>query len=128
MENKVTAGVAWQVKKEQIINCPGGEQIHGLEKSCTLGISPHRTNSPGNKFPLMPASQIPSNARFTLADLIMRPRLCPDAVGSANVNGFPTRNRLSGLIGRPSGGYRAILNMFNIARLVRPFGRFFTEE
>ena len=33
-------------------------------------------------------------ARFTLADLM--PRLCPDAVGSANVNGLPTRNRLSG--------------------------------
>ena len=32
------------------------------------------------------------NARFTLAD--PTPRLCPDAVGSANVNGFPTRNRL----------------------------------
>ena len=33
------------------------------------------------------------NARFTLADPM--PRLCPDAVGSANVNGLPTRNRLS---------------------------------
>ena len=35
------------------------------------------------------------------------PRLCPDAVGSANVNGLPTRNRLSGPhregIGRSSG-------------------------
>ena len=31
------------------------------------------------------------NARFTLADPM--PRLCPDAVGSANVNGLPTRNR-----------------------------------
>ena len=34
------------------------------------------------------------NARFTLADPTAR--LCPDAVGSANVNGFPTRHRLSG--------------------------------
>ena len=33
-------------------------------------------------------------ARFTLADPM--PRLCPDAVGSANVNGLPTRNRPSG--------------------------------
>ena len=33
-------------------------------------------------------------ACFTLAD--PTPRLCPDAVGSANVNGFPTRDRLSG--------------------------------
>ena len=44
------------------------------------------------------------NARFTLAD--PTPRLYPDAVGSANVNGFPTRNRLSGpnreTIGRSS--------------------------
>ena len=33
-------------------------------------------------------------AGFTQADLT--PQLCPDAVGSANVNGFPTRHRLSG--------------------------------
>ena len=33
------------------------------------------------------------NARFKLAN--PTPRLCPDAVGSANVNGFPTRHRLS---------------------------------
>ena len=59
---------------------------------------------------------------------ISRSDACPDAVGSANVNGFPTRNRLSGphreTIGRPSGGRRAILNkilnMFNIARRRRP--------
>ena len=31
-----------------------------------------------------------SNARFTLADPM--PRLCPDAVGSANVNGFLSTN------------------------------------
>ena len=46
--------------------------------------------------------QLPPNARFTLAD--PTPRLRPDAVGSGNVNGFPTRNRLSGphqeIIGR----------------------------
>ena len=45
-----------------------------------------------------------SNARFALADAT--PQLCPDAVGSANVNGFPTRNRLLGphreTIGRSS--------------------------
>ena len=34
------------------------------------------------------------NARFTLADLT--PRLCANTVGWANVNGFPTRNRMSG--------------------------------
>ena len=43
-------------------------------------------------------------ARFTIAD--PTPRLCPDAVGSANVNGFPTRQRLLGphreTIGRSS--------------------------
>ena len=49
-------------------------------------------------------------ARFTFAD--PTPWLCPDAVGSANVNGFPTRRR--GLIGRPSGERRSILIMFNI--------------
>ena len=38
-------------------------------------------------------------ARFTLAD--PKPRLCPDAVGSANVNGLPTRHRLSGPALRP---------------------------
>ena len=47
-----------------------------------------------------------SNACFTLAD--PTPRLCPDAVGSANVNRFPTRNRLSGphqeTIGRSNSG------------------------
>ena len=33
-------------------------------------------------------------ARFTLADPM--PRLCPDAVGSANVNGLPvSRNRMT---------------------------------
>ena len=36
----------------------------------------------------------PSYAHFTLADPM--PRLCPDAVSSANVNGLPTRIRLSG--------------------------------
>ena len=36
----------------------------------------------------------PNNSRFTLADPM--PRLCPDAVDSANVNRRPTRNRLSG--------------------------------
>ena len=49
-------------------------------------------------------------ARFTLAD--PTPRLCPDAVGSANVNGFPTRNRLSGphqeTIGRSSGNIKHV--------------------
>ena len=59
-------------------------------------------------------------ARFTLAEPM--PRLCPDAVGSANVNGLPTRIGRRGLIGRPSGGHRAILNMFNIARRRRPIG------
>ena len=50
-------------------------------------------------------------ARFTLAD--PTPRLCPDAVGSANVNGFLTRNRLSGprreVVGR-SGAERVQCN------------------
>ena len=40
------------------------------------------------------------------------PRLCPDAVGSANLNGFPTRNRLSGphreTIGRSSGNIKRV--------------------
>ena len=49
-------------------------------------------------------------ARFTLAD--PTPRLCSDAVGSANVNGFPTRNRLSGphgeAIGRSSGNIKHV--------------------
>ena len=60
-------------------------------------------------------------ACFTLAD--PTPRLCPDAVGLASVNGFPTRNRLSPhreTIRRPSGGRRPILNMYNIARCRRP--------
>ena len=35
-----------------------------------------------------------NDARFTLAN--PTPRLCPDVVGSANVNGFPTRLRLPG--------------------------------
>ena len=49
----------------------------------------------------------PVNARFTLAD--PTPRLCPDAVGSANVNGFPTRNRLSG----PSpGDHREVVGQY----------------
>ena len=51
-----------------------------------------------------------SNARFTLADPM--PRLCPDAVGSANVNGLPTRNRPSGphreAIGRSSGNIKHV--------------------
>ena len=49
-------------------------------------------------------------ARFTLADPM--PRLCPDAVGSANVNGLPTRNRPSGphreAIGRSSGNIKHV--------------------
>ena len=51
-----------------------------------------------------------SNARFTVADPM--PRLCPDAVGSANVNGLPTRNRPSGphqeAIGRSSGNIKHV--------------------
>ena len=51
-----------------------------------------------------------SYARFTLADPM--PRLCPDAVGSANVNGLPTRNRPSGphreAIGRSSGNIKHV--------------------
>ena len=50
------------------------------------------------------AFNVSTYARFTLADSM--PRLCPDAVGSANVNGFPTKHRLSGprweAIGRAS--------------------------
>ena len=49
-------------------------------------------------------------ARFTLADPM--PRLCPDAVGSANVNGLPTRNWPSGphreAIGRSSGNIKHV--------------------
>ena len=52
----------------------------------------------------------PRYARFTLADPM--PRLCPDAVGSANVNGLPTRNRPSGphreAIGRSSGNIKHV--------------------
>ena len=53
-----------------------------------------------SKEKLLPTNLLPvtcdslHDARFTLAD--PTPRLCPDAVGSANVNGFPTRNQLSG--------------------------------
>ena len=54
-----------------------------------------------------------SYARFTLADPM--PRLCPDAVGSANVNGLPTRNRPSGphreAIGRSSGNIKHVYDM-----------------
>ena len=49
-------------------------------------------------------------ARFTLADPI--PRLCPDAVGSANVNGLPTPNQPSGphreAIGGSSGNIKHV--------------------
>ena len=52
----------------------------------------------------------PPYARFTLADPM--PRLCPDAVGSANVNGLPTRNRPSGphreALGRSSGNIKHV--------------------
>ena len=51
-----------------------------------------------------------SDARFTLADPM--PRLWPDAVGSANVNGLPTWNRLSGphqeAIGRSLGNIKHV--------------------
>ena len=51
-----------------------------------------------------------TNARITLADPM--PRLCPDAVSSANVNGLSTRNRLSGphreAIGRSSGNIKHV--------------------
>ena len=50
------------------------------------------------------------HARFTLADPM--PRLCPDAVGSANMNGLQTRNRLSGphqeAIGKSSGNIKHV--------------------
>ena len=50
-------------------------------------------------------------ARFTLAD--PTPRLCPDAVGSANANEFPTQHRLLGphreVVGR-SGAERVQCN------------------
>ena len=39
---------------KQGTNCPGGEQIHGLEKSCTQGKGSCGTNSLGNKSPLTP--------------------------------------------------------------------------
>ena len=60
----------------------------------------HHVNGPGITLLVLQNNIIRSNARFTLADPM--PRLCPDAVGSANVNGLPTRNRPSrrrGLIG-----------------------------
>ena len=51
-----------------------------------------------------------THARFALANLMAR--LCPDAVGSASVNGLPTRNRLSGPhpegIGRSSGNIKHV--------------------
>ena len=51
-----------------------------------------------------------THARFALANLM--PRLCPDAVGSASVNGLPTRNRLSEphreAIGRSSGNIKHV--------------------
>ena len=55
---------------------------------------------------------------------------CPDCAPMlsarpiCNVNGLVSRHGIGrrGLIGRPSGGHRAILNMFNIARRRRPIG------
>ena len=65
---------------------------------------------PGRNGCLCPLHISRSYARFTLADPM--PRLCPDAVGSANVNGLPTRNRPSGphreAIGRSSGNIKHV--------------------
>ena len=69
------------------------KRLHGLE----LQIVEYKREIPGASLRQILETftvSFMSYARFTLAD--PTPRLCPDAVGSANVNGFPTWNRLSG--------------------------------
>ena len=97
--NALTAGIAgtvWQVNWEQIPRV--GNKFTGSKKIVLR-----------EKVPAKQIDRGTNNARFTLADPM--PRLCPDAVGSANVSlhGIGCRD----LIGRPSGSHRAILNMFN---------------
>ena len=73
-----------------------------LEGNATVNID--------NSQPTKTRAQDHSYARFTLADPM--PRLCPDAVGSANVNGLPTWNRPPGphreAIGRSSGNIKHV--------------------
>ena len=91
-----------------------------VENGCLCPASPccyssSTSSAPVGRAPLLASRYHPYEgvrcfccyARFTLADPM--PRLCPDAVGSANVNGLPTRKLA---VGVSLGGHREVIGQY----------------